>query len=302
MGGTEGGVRGAVANSDRRDLESDERGPREIGAADSSVPASPRFRQEMLRWTATYWAVVYIIFTLRSVVNPRGYLFTQAGLRVIMMAVGFSLSILLLRILRRVDVREWRRRIATLAALGLLADAAYVLVNYFLFYAVVGLWQAEHGAATKIGSYIVEFFWLFPAWIALYVLIARRHAPTTAAQETPRLDSLWAGSRDGQLRIPMDSVECLEAEGDYVRVHADGRSHLLRSTMAKMERTLDPARFVRVHRGVIVAAPLLESVARGADGKMIMKLATGRRVPVGRNYARRVRELMRPGSPAVPEG
>lgn len=295
-------MRRAVANSDRDDLESDGRAPREIGAADASVLASTRFRQEMLRWTVLYWAVVYVIFTLRSVVNLRGYLFTQAGLRVIMMAVGLSLSILLLRILRRVDVREWPRRIATLAALGLLTDAAYVLINYFLFYAVVGLWQTEHGAAAKIGSYFVELFWLFPGWIGLYVLIARRHVMAASAPQVPELDSLWAGSRGRQLRIPLDSVECLEAEADYVRVHADGRSHLVRSTMANMERTLDPRRFVRLHRGFIVAAPRLVSVARDADGKMTVTLATGRRLPVGRNYAKRVRELMRSEPLAEPEG
>lgn len=291
-----------MANSDRDHLESDGWAPGEIGAADASVLASTRFRQEMLRWTAIYWAVVYVIFTLRSVVNLRGYLFTQAGLRVIMMAVGLSLSILLLRVLRRVDVREWPRRIATLAALGLLADAAYVLINYILFYAVVGLWQTEHGAAAKIGSYFVELFWLFPGWIGLYVLIARRHIMAASAPQMPELDSLWAGSRGRQLRIPLDSVECLEAEADYVRVHADGRSHLVRSTMAKMERTLDPARFMRVHRGIIVAAPRLVAVARDADGKMTVTLATGRRLPVGRNYAKRVRELMRSEPLAEPEG
>ena len=295
-------MRGAVANSDRHDLESDGRGPGKTGAADASVLASTRFRQEMLRWTAIYWAVVYIIFTLRSIVNVRGYLFTQAGLRVIMMAVGLSLSILLLRILQRIDVREWPRRIATLAGLGLLADAAYVVINYFLFYAVVGLWQTEHGAAAKIGSYLVELFWLFPGWIGLYVLIARRHVMTASAPQVPELDSLWVGSRGNQLRIPLHSVECLEAEADYVRVHVNGRSHLVRSTMAKMEQTLDPTRFMRVHRGIIVAAPFLESVERGSDGKMVMKLANGRRLPIGRNYVKRVKELMRPRSPAEPEG
>jgi hypothetical protein len=292
---------GAVAETKLQELETHDR-QSGIGAADAPVFVSARFRQEMLRWTALYWAAIYVLFTLRSFVRPHPYFLTQAGLRLIMMAIGFSLSILLLRILRRIDVSEWTRRIATLAALGLLADGAYMVINYTVFYVIPGLWQPEHGAAAKIGSYIVEFFWLFPGWIGLYVLIARRHASTAPASETPRLDSLWAGSRGRQLRIPLDSVECLEAEGDYVRVHADGRSHLVRSTMARMERTLDPRRFVRLHRGFIVAAPRLVSVARDADGKMTVTLATGRRLPVGRNYAKRVRELMRSEPLAEPEG
>jgi DNA-binding LytR/AlgR family response regulator len=52
--------------------------------------------------------------------------------------------------------------------------------------------------------------------------------------------------------VALDDVERIEGKGDYVRVHAGSRSHLVRQTLGALERRLDPTRFVRVHRSTIV--------------------------------------------------
>src|SRR5258708_37323444 len=62
--------------------------------------------------------------------------------------------------------------------------------------------------------------------------------------------TVQAGSRI-QIVIAED-VEWIGAAGDYVELHVNGRSYLLRETMASLEQRLDPAKFIRIHRSRIV--------------------------------------------------
>lgn len=52
--------------------------------------------------------------------------------------------------------------------------------------------------------------------------------------------------------IRTDEIDCMEAEGNYIRLHLDDHSILFRHTMCEMEKKLDPGRFVRVNRSTIV--------------------------------------------------
>jgi two-component system LytT family response regulator len=59
--------------------------------------------------------------------------------------------------------------------------------------------------------------------------------------------------------IPADKIDYIEAEDDYVSIKAEGKSHLKQQPMAELEKMLDPAKFVRVHRSSIIN---LERIAR----------------------------------------
>jgi two-component system LytT family response regulator len=59
--------------------------------------------------------------------------------------------------------------------------------------------------------------------------------------------------------IPADKIDYIEAEDDYVAIKAEGKSHLKQQSMAELEKMLDPAKFVRVHRSSIIN---LERIAR----------------------------------------
>jgi two-component system, LytTR family, response regulator len=59
--------------------------------------------------------------------------------------------------------------------------------------------------------------------------------------------------------IPTDKIDYIEAEDDYVAIKADGKSHLKQQRMAELEKMLNPAKFVRVHRSSIIN---LERIAR----------------------------------------
>ncbi len=59
--------------------------------------------------------------------------------------------------------------------------------------------------------------------------------------------------------IPVERLDYAEAQDDYVSLHSQGKSYLKEQTISSLEATLDPERFVRIHRSVIVN---LERVAK----------------------------------------
>jgi len=92
--------------------------------------------------------------------------------------------------------------------------------------------------------------------------------------------------------IPLDRLDYVEAQDDYVALHSGGRSHLKQQSIASLEAALDPARFVRIHRSAIVN---LERVARiepyGKESRIAI-LSDGTRLPVSRSGYARLLEAM----------
>ena len=60
--------------------------------------------------------------------------------------------------------------------------------------------------------------------------------------------------------IPIDEVVYLEAEGDYVMIHAKDGRHLKEKTMKYFETHLDPEQFIRIHRSYIVNAKFIDRI------------------------------------------
>jgi two-component system, LytTR family, response regulator len=92
--------------------------------------------------------------------------------------------------------------------------------------------------------------------------------------------------------IAAGKLEYAEAQDDYVALCAEGKKHLKQQTISSLEKILDPARFLRVHRSFIVN---LERVARiepyGKDTHVAV-LASGAKIPVSRNGYARLREFL----------
>src|SRR5213595_315633 len=99
--------------------------------------------------------------------------------------------------------------------------------------------QVRHG---KIGA-------LSDRLAALLDGVARPPAVTRNGQYLKRL-AIKAGGRVTILGVK--DIDWIEAEGDYVKIHAGRAWHLLRETMKHLEAQFDPARFVRIHRSTIV--------------------------------------------------
>ncbi|MBP1636727.1 MAG: lytT [Acidobacteria bacterium] len=86
------------------------------------------------------------------------------------------------------------------------------------------------------------------------------------------------------LLVPVSEVHCLEATGNYVRLHCEHGGHLLRSTLSAVEARLDPRRFLRVHRSWIVNLDHVREAHPWAKGAWILVTRRGFKVPVGQQY------------------
>ena len=86
----------------------------------------------------------------------------------------------------------------------------------------------------------------------------------------------------GELVLDATEVDWIGAEDYYAAVHARGRRHLLRESLAALEGRLDPARFVRVHRSVIVNIDRVRELRSAPDGGGTVVLRDGTRLPVSR--------------------
>ena len=110
---------------------------------------------------------------------------------------------------------------------------------------------------------------------------------------SPSADAcFWAHRHREVVRIPVESVAWVQAEGDYVRIHGRDGEGLIRQTLAAVEAKLDPDIFLRVHRSALCRKAEIMSLRRKASGAMALTMADGTEVPVGRSYAGGIRKLL----------
>jgi len=89
----------------------------------------------------------------------------------------------------------------------------------------------------------------------------------------------------GQIfRVDVDSIEHIEAAGDYMCIYTGDNSLILRETMKDLERRLDPRAFQRVHRSTIVNLDLVRQVKPHTNGECFLVLESGAEVKVSRSY------------------
>ena len=87
--------------------------------------------------------------------------------------------------------------------------------------------------------------------------------------------------------IPVERVDWIEAQDDYVAIHAGGKTHLKPQTLAEVAAALDPARFVRIHRSHVLNLERLARLELYAKDSHVAILADGKQLPVSRaGYAR----------------
>jgi two-component system LytT family response regulator len=90
--------------------------------------------------------------------------------------------------------------------------------------------------------------------------------------------------RGSVIFLDHEDIDWISAEGDYVRVHAKGRGHLVRHTMSAMEERLDPTRFARIHRSAIVNVDRVAEIRPHGERDHIVVLKDGTRLKMSRAY------------------
>ena len=89
----------------------------------------------------------------------------------------------------------------------------------------------------------------------------------------------------GQIfRVDVDTIERIDAAGDYMCIQTGENTLILRETMKDLEKRLDPRRFQRVHRSTIVNLDLVKQVKPHTNGECFLVLDSGAQVKVSRSY------------------
>ena len=92
--------------------------------------------------------------------------------------------------------------------------------------------------------------------------------------------------------VPLTDVEWIEAADYYACVHAAGRTHLIRRSLAQLEQELDPSSFCRIHRSTIVNVRRVRHVELTDGGEHEVVLDPGTRLRVSRRYREQLRERL----------
>ena len=119
-----------------------------------------------------------------------------------------------------------------------------------------------------------------------------------ALRDRPQYASRLSVRTGGRIvLVDLATVDWIEAEDNYVRLHAGARSYLHRESLTALEQQLDPGRFVRIHRSAIVQTDRIAELHPATHGDMDIVLRSGKRLPLSRTFRDRVLSA-RPRPPA----
>ena len=124
--------------------------------------------------------------------------------------------------------------------------------------------------------------------------VLAEHAPEAAeglgdggsdAPASNRFEKMINIKDQGQIfRVDVDTIERIDAAGDYMCIQTGDNTLILRETMKDLEKRLDPRRFQRVHRSTIVNLDLVRQVKPHTNGECFLVLNSGAQVKVSRSY------------------
>ncbi|HET8901539.1 MAG TPA: LytTR family DNA-binding domain-containing protein [Holophagaceae bacterium] len=100
----------------------------------------------------------------------------------------------------------------------------------------------------------------------------------------PPLERILVRSGDHHLLLKTTDIQWIEAEDNYVRLHVEGTSYLVRQTMGRMLERLDPARFKRIHRSSIVNLDCVKELRPWFHGDYMVLLTDGTKLTMPRTY------------------
>lgn len=114
-----------------------------------------------------------------------------------------------------------------------------------------------------------------------------------AATQEPRYAEVLPIRDDSDtVRLHVATIDWIDAAGDYMCVHAEGRTYVLRETMKSLAAILDPKIFQRVHRSTIVNVKRVRRLRPHTNGEYFLTLEDGQEIKLSRSYRDRVDQLL----------
>jgi hypothetical protein len=113
-----------------------------------------------------------------------------------------------------------------------------------------------------------------PTWL--------KEAATVFDDRIPRRVAFKSGTKT--VVVQLQQLQWVEAQRDYVLLHLGQERHIVRSTMSRMETSLDPRHFCRIHRSAIVNIDHVKEIKTGAAGEASVIMRDGTALPLSRSY------------------
>lgn len=102
------------------------------------------------------------------------------------------------------------------------------------------------------------------------------------------IDRIAAKTGNKTVYIPVDQIDWIEAAGDYVALHVGSRTHLVRETLDRLERQMNPFHFLRIHRSTIVARKQIRQLRTLPSRDASVVLVDGTELRASRRYRARI--------------
>jgi two-component system LytT family response regulator len=90
--------------------------------------------------------------------------------------------------------------------------------------------------------------------------------------------------------LQVDAIEYLRSDTKYTALVSRGRSLLVRLPITSFEQRLDPARFVKLHRGCIVNLDFVETMTPDESSQLVVKMRDGTQITASRDVSRKLRD------------
>lgn len=117
-------------------------------------------------------------------------------------------------------------------------------------------------------------------------------AARSTGAESPGDRKIAIRDGEGYVLFREADIDWIDAAGDYMCVHVQGATHVLRSTMKRLEEELDGAVFKRVHRSTIANMRRIEQITSLSKGDYLLRLRGGEKIRASRNYRDAIREFL----------
>lgn len=248
-----------------------------------------------LQLLPVFWLTTYGLLSLRNALEPEPPLDLVSAKRLLAITLGTVGFWLLTILIDRLGRSPLRVRITVAVAVAA-ATAILVFIARYLFNEAfdVRKWTPADEAAA-----VLAWLGYFLAWAGGYLAFlshaeferlqqdsaAVGASPAETAPCIAEEGCIWVRANQRLVRVPIETIERVEAYGNYVRVHFPAGSGLLRLSLSSLEERLDPARFVRVHRSAICRRDRIRAKRRKKSGAMTIILADGVEIPAGRSFA-----------------
>ena len=122
--------------------------------------------------------------------------------------------------------------------------------------------------------------------------ILRKLAAGEPVETSPYPDVLSIKDGSEVTRVPVADIQWIDAAGDYMCVHAREGMHIMRKTMKELEKALNPAIFIRVHRSAMVNINFVNKLVSHVSGEYHLILQNETELKVSRSHRDRVKAAM----------